>query len=539
MESIEYENMRNEIRGIAERAFLLERYGFMEEPVEDFRRVFGEIIAKTPLCVAVCGQYSSGKSTMVAFLTGRKTIRAGEEDPTGGNAIRVGEGVTTEQPVEYEWKGVGTIVDTPGIFSDRPEHDKISHERMAQADLLLYMIHSEGFSPEVEKDFKETICARYAEQTMLVMNQIGKVDEENLPAKRQDAAEVLGDEELLEKHAFCMVDVEDYIRGEEEHDDELKAVSRMDGFREKLDGFLKQRKLYGKCLAPLNVVDEFIGLATSVCESKEARGDFARRQKDAIENAMRQYRKAFRNAKMRLLGKIEEERLDLLGLFREHDGAFEEKWKGLADRIAASADDAGFQDDLAAIGDTLSAELADIGDQAAGLDEYLRGVASRMPEGGGGVAFDVNKWKTGVGQLGHLLEGVNKDALLQVVHWFGGKFKPWGAVKWVKGLNALGRAVPLVAQALGRAADAAAKSKEDEACRELEGVFDGIEEKIREFYDGVESTEPYQRLLAEKNAFDEAEAIRKRTNAEKDAVLDELRVLKGQTAACRTRLAGS
>ena len=41
-------------------------------------------------------------------------------------------------------------------------------------------------------------------------------------------------------------------------------------------------------------------------------------------------------------------------------------------------------------------------------------------------------------KLAKLLGGLTKDGLIKIVHFFGGKFRPWGAVKWLKWLKAAG-----------------------------------------------------------------------------------------------------
>ena len=522
-EETRFAGTKAEIVGMAESVDALAGHEFLKGPVEDFRRVFGEKRRETRLHVAVCGAYSSGKSTLVSCLTGR-------------NDIEIGAGITTDKPCEYEC-GDWTIVDTPGICAGRPDHDERSLRYMERADLLLYMIPSKGFSPEVERNFKDTIMARYAEKTMLVMGRISDVEESNLPAKRHDVAEVLGDENLLETFRFCMVDVKDFIEGGKENDEELKTASHMDEFMVRLDEFLRTKGDYGKCLALLDVVDGFIGGAETICQSQEARDAIAQRQRKAIENAMDRYRRAFRDAKERMLVFLGSERTEMLSLFPDKGKELQEKAEKLNDRLVAAADDRVFEDEQKNLFNELQVELQDIDDQIMRIDQQYS--LAFNGDIGGVQGFDTDKWKGGVNAVGNALANMNKEALVKIVHFLGGKFKPWGAAKMLKCVNGVGKVLGGVAVWLGPVLDLLAEKKEEDARRKIRGNFAKIEADIQEFYGGWASTEPYQELQSIKDKLDEAEAIRRRTNAAKDAVLEELQALKTKTAACRMRLAVS
>ena len=75
------------------------------------------------LRIAVCGQYSAGKSTLVQALTDDQTIKIGQD-------------ITTDKVQEYNWNGL-KIADTPGICAGRQDHDALSKEYIRKADLLI------------------------------------------------------------------------------------------------------------------------------------------------------------------------------------------------------------------------------------------------------------------------------------------------------------------------------------------------------------------------------------------------------------------
>ena len=76
------------------------------------------------------GQYSAGKSSILKMLTGREDIA-------------IGAGITTQQAYTYDWNGI-EVVDTPGIHTQlRPDHDEISYEAIASADMLVFVVTNE------------------------------------------------------------------------------------------------------------------------------------------------------------------------------------------------------------------------------------------------------------------------------------------------------------------------------------------------------------------------------------------------------------
>lgn len=516
-DDIRFAEARSGIVSLAEDVEAFAKHGFLKGPVEDFRRVFDEKRRETRLHVAVCGAYSSGKSTLASYLTGRKDIP-------------IGEGITTDKTAEYEC-GDWTIVDTPGICAGRPDHDAKSLGYMERADLLLYVIPSKGFSPEVERNFKETIMARYAGKTMLLMGRLTDVEASTLPAKRQEVVEVLGDEALLETFRFCMLDVEDYLLGVEENDEDLKKSSRMEEFNERLEDFLRKKGAYGKCIALLDVVDGFVAGAAEVCRTQAERDEISRRQRRAIADAMESYRQAFRNAKERMVRFLRAERQEMQALFPENEKAFRERAESLEDRLEKEADDSTFQNDLKNLFGELEKTLENIDEQVVRLDQRLGRAFGADIEGVQG--FDMSKWKAGAQQIGNAIANMSKETFVKIVHFFGGKFKPWGAGKWLKCVKGFGAALPVVAVVAEQVADANAEEKEEEGHAEIRRNFDEIETIVREFYDGYENTKAYQDFQSSKAKLDKAETDRRRTNEEKDEALEELGDLQKKVLECR------
>jgi hypothetical protein len=78
------------------------------------------------LTVAFVGQYSAGKSTIISALTGRRDIHIDAD-------------IATDKTAPYDWNGI-RVIDTPGLFTDRHDHDEITYEAIAKADLLVFCL---------------------------------------------------------------------------------------------------------------------------------------------------------------------------------------------------------------------------------------------------------------------------------------------------------------------------------------------------------------------------------------------------------------
>ena len=111
------------------------------------------------LKVAFVGEYSSGKSTIISALTGDRDIKI-EAD------------IATDKTAEYKWNNI-TLVDTPGIGTERKDHDAITYGIMSKMDLLVYCITSELFDDITTEDFiKLAFKQNYEQKMMLIVNKM-------------------------------------------------------------------------------------------------------------------------------------------------------------------------------------------------------------------------------------------------------------------------------------------------------------------------------------------------------------------------------
>lgn len=108
------------------------------------------------------GQYSAGKSSIVKMLTGRQDIVIDAD-------------ITTQEAHSYDWQGL-EIIDTPGIHTQlRPDHDAISYEAIASADMLVFVITNELFDAYIAEHFRKlAIDKDKAGEMILVVNKMDR-----------------------------------------------------------------------------------------------------------------------------------------------------------------------------------------------------------------------------------------------------------------------------------------------------------------------------------------------------------------------------
>ena len=78
------------------------------------------------LTVAFVGEYSAGKSTIISALINRRDLKISAD-------------IATDSTTEYPWHGI-KVIDTPGLWTERKDHDAITLDAISRADLLVYCL---------------------------------------------------------------------------------------------------------------------------------------------------------------------------------------------------------------------------------------------------------------------------------------------------------------------------------------------------------------------------------------------------------------
>lgn len=211
--------------------------------IEPVRERLGEHASRSQVSLALVGQYNAGKSTIVSALTGRSDIRISAD-------------IATDRCTPYEWLGL-RLVDTPGLYTERPDHDRITNDEIERSDLLAFCLTNELFDHITLGNFRELAQEKlYASKMLLVVNKLfaeaGEVDE-RLRKYRANLDEMLGAAELR-KIPKVFIDAQLYRNALERGSEQLREMSRFGELIGALNKLSDERGLLARADTPFRIV---------------------------------------------------------------------------------------------------------------------------------------------------------------------------------------------------------------------------------------------------------------------------------------------
>lgn len=194
------------------------------------------------LGVAFVGQYSAGKSTIISGMTGRRDIRIDAD-------------IATDKTTTYDGNGI-KLIDTPGLFTDRQDHDEITYEAINKSDLLVFCLTYMLFDSLTAENFKKLAYEKgYRWKMMLVINKMSDEageEEQKIVNYRQSLADALKPYSL-DEFPICFIDAKDYCEGIDGKDDFLTEISRFSTFIDALNQFVERRGSLARFDTPVRI----------------------------------------------------------------------------------------------------------------------------------------------------------------------------------------------------------------------------------------------------------------------------------------------
>ena len=415
------------------------------------------------------GQYSAGKSSILKMLTGRTDIA-------------IGAGITTQQAHTYNWNGL-EVIDTPGIHTElRPDHDEISYEAIASADMLVFVVTNELFDAFIAEHFRKlAIDKDKASEMILVVNKMERAADGNSVTQRniiqEDLQKVLAPY-TPEQLNLSFLDAESYLDGiaELENDTELAEElierSGYSTFVETLNCFVDAKSLPSKLTTGLYMIDDQLEKAIKSLQPKSLDSDI-----DALEESFIQQRHILIEARGRMQQEVRDiytstaSRIRDIGLDSANliiDGCKQDEVEDelrkaihqVNELIEKSQADALVVIDarLNEIGQRL--ELMENSEFSRNLKSRLSGKFDGLPEGiqrlltnagsgfqKAGQAVLKNAYTAGA-QGGLKLTNFSGSTIHQMVlkvgQSIGYKFKPWQAIKITRGIAVSGQVLSVL-----------------------------------------------------------------------------------------------
>ncbi|MEG1956752.1 MAG: GTPase [Lachnospiraceae bacterium] len=415
------------------------------------------------------GQYSAGKSSILKMITNREDIATGA-------------GITTQYAHNYDWNGL-EVIDTPGIHTKlRPDHDAISYDAIASADMLVFVVTNELFDSYIAEHFRKlAIDKDKAREMILVINKMERAADGNSLSQqniiREDLKKVIFPY-TPEQLYLSFLDAESYLDSIEEREsdeelaDELVERSGYNEFIEILNRFIAEKSISSKLTTELYMIDEQLDKAIKDLQPKSTDSDI-----DALEESCMQQRHLLietcgcmqREAKDIYTSAASEIRnigLDAANLLVE--GCKQDVVEDELKQYIRQADDIIEKCQKDAI-EVIDARFNEVGQALENIEnsEFSRTLKSRLsgkfdglPEGIKSILTNAapgfqkagrsvlnNAYKAGT-QGGLRLTNFSGSNMHQMVlkvgHSIGYKFKPWQAIKFTKGIAVAGQALSVL-----------------------------------------------------------------------------------------------
>ena len=219
-----------------------------EDLKQQLQKELADLKERSAIKIAFVGQYSSGKSTIISALTGRKDIV-------------IDANVSTDKVERYEWNNV-ILMDTPGILAGKKEeHDQETIGALKECDV--YVLTSQLFDDVIFNNFIDLAYNQKFSDKMLIA--INKMSMENGDFDQLCQAYTESIKETFKEQGYdfnfniVFLDAADYIEGTEDDDEDFIELSNFTTFIDSLNSFIDEKGLIKKELdTPIRVLRKYV-----------------------------------------------------------------------------------------------------------------------------------------------------------------------------------------------------------------------------------------------------------------------------------------
>lgn len=405
--------------------------------------------------LVVTGQYSAGKSTLIKALTDAAVSPV------------IGADISTDTVTEYDWDGLVSLIDTPGVKAGIRHHDELAKEAIGNSDFILFVVNVDLFD-DAGRDYVRELAHKDGkyDQLIIVITQISK---KSAPQgyREEHVREALGTVTYLPP--LLEVDAGWYLESLGEDDPDLRLDSRIDALRTAINETSEKSGANAMYRQPFQLIrqicDEAQPIFVSDPAEQQALAVLANQRRaiterrNLIDREVTSAEAAFTNdSRTDVLWFVDSATAlgDTAGTQDAFNAQFADLERELQTRLNRHAETFGKRIDRLTESqmDTLAEQMIEIGDshRAAALLRYDGGVeasardvqvsrsdvgSTRQDRGHLGWMRDMQNWLQQGRKMWGAGDGVKAAAggpghkiVLDVGHRFGVKFEPWQAVRW-------------------------------------------------------------------------------------------------------------
>lgn len=214
-----------------------------EGDLEKLKAELDEVSQQNKIRIVFIGQYTAGKSTIISALT-------------TNNGILIDSNIATSSASDYVWNDV-ILTDTPGLYTENPEHDATTIETIRKSDLLVYCITSDLFNQYTKADFlKWAFEIGYSGKIFLLVNKMSKEAGEYDELVKNYSMTINNSlmPHSINEFSYSFIDAKDYKDGINENDRELIELSHFEEFITQINAFIASKGLLGKLDKPIKIL---------------------------------------------------------------------------------------------------------------------------------------------------------------------------------------------------------------------------------------------------------------------------------------------
>lgn len=464
---ISYSDYSEKLKAIVESTFLVALKSGLPDTQKEHQllhQAYERFPKDSALRLVLIGEYSAGKSSLIKALTGANVL--------------IDADVATTDIAEFNWRGI-SLVDTPGVQADNisTQHDCISREATIGADLVLFVVTNELFSPKLAEHLHYVIGESglgLARKTAIIVNKIDRESNSD-HVILSEIRKVLGEGQDIPIFLCSASKFNEAQTLAPERRERFIRQSRIDGLIEGINHFVNDAGTLARIATPLQLAAELLDVVEkSLVVSNDDKNELEllRRNKrvlQELEKRLREVRKTWKqhiySTIMRHANEAAEEidevtdEAALQNIFTNGlslaTAEIEQAYEDVASEVSAAMQDA--DDELAELGNSaLAVQVRDVKAKRESVSGGLKIEASRPDSGNFGTRFvrDAAKAKP----VSKLFEQAAKNGkeLRNVIYDFGKslgmKFRPHEAMKLGKGaadiLGKVGKSLPFLAFAL-------------------------------------------------------------------------------------------
>ena len=420
--------------------------------------------------VVFVGQYSAGKSTILSRLTGKE--------------LKIGGGITTDEVSSFEYNGF-YVSDTPGIHTqNRQDHDAITYEAIAKADLLVFVVTNEPIGEFMGEHLRHLLMDMgKAKETMIVVNKMMDSVGGNTPEQQSIYIEKNLNPIIAPYTAddfyTSFIDMYAYDEYLSSGDDDFLADSGFESFKDNLNKFISDRNLIGRSSTSLYEVERLLENVLASIKTGDNCVDGCIHQLNVRRRELEETRLRILEKTKTIVSKDTNQIAswgdEIAGKLKSSDKQ-EEVNSTLSERYEAVSK---VSDGLVPkIEEMLTDEVKELNKKLDGLQntQFAKDLQDAIRKKIQDLDFDANtyeglqKTRRYAGELGGWLSkqatganAANKSIMqlagysgsnahqivLNVGHFFGHKFIPWEAVKWARGIGVAGKCLGVLGAGLG------------------------------------------------------------------------------------------